>query len=84
MLSTLFVTQKVRLKKDYTRDLKKRITPRILKKDYTQDFLLSFRLLNIRQLRVTFSHSILRSYHQSTDLLYKLIDWFLYDGHIEC
>ena len=65
MLSTLF---KVSLKRDHTRDTKnashsrdkKCITHGILKKDHTQDFLLSLKLLNIRQLKVSFSNSIFK------------------------
>ena len=37
MFGSPIVTEKVRLKKDHTRDFKKMITLGILKKDHTQD-----------------------------------------------
>ena len=57
---TLLATQKVRLKQDHTRNLKTLMTPGILRTDLSWNFLLSLRLLNIRQLRVGFSDSIFK------------------------
>ena len=65
MLSTLFVTQMVWLKKDHTKNVshsrhKNCITFGLSKKHHAQDFLLWPRFLRIMQLRVGFSDSILK------------------------
>ena len=65
MLSTLFVTQMVWLKKDHTKNVshsrhKNCITFGLSKKDHAQDFLLWLRFLCISHLRVGFSDSLLK------------------------
>ena len=68
MLTIIFVTQKIRLKRGHTRNFKigshpvllKRFTPRVSKKDQTRNFLLSLRLLKISQLSVIFIDSIFK------------------------
>ena len=65
MLSTLFVTQMVWSKKDHTKNVshsrhKNCITFGLSKKHHAQDFLLWFRFLRVRHLRVGFNDSILK------------------------
>ena len=50
----------LRMKKRITHKSQKRITLAILTKDHTRAFLLSLRLLNTRQLRVSFDDSIFK------------------------